>query len=194
MTMPIPEAQSSPTEEPAPRLPRWVSLCWPQSWRESYGDEIADTWAETGARRSDLRALALQGLRQRVTRPVAAASLDTTHARPGHDVAIVGHPRYLFRLVTMIVVGMLITVVQLIMTFAFESAETSTGVSRSAMTHEDFRLAVSMTFLTGLPLVVASFGIKRMDYPDSRDLGVGLLLGAALFVLLLISVPVLLGP
>jgi hypothetical protein len=90
----------------SPALPGWVLQCWTRSWRDSYGDEMADTWADCDGTRRGLVRLAGRGLWLRVARPRAAVEdLDGDQPRafsPANpfvrgDAALVARPPMLLR-------------------------------------------------------------------------------------------------
>lgn len=119
-------------------LPRWVRRCWPRTWRDSYGEEMAQVWMDAGGSWRSLVPPALQGLRQRVVRPVAAASVEPAPARPGHDVAIVARPRYL-----------LISIIAAATVLAVAAAEFGLGAALAGSPSPASRGAASV-LLTGL--------------------------------------------
>lgn len=166
-------------------LPRWVLACWPRTWREHYGEEMSQTWCDEGAPRKTVLFIAAQGLRQRVMRPVAAAGLDVSCGRPCHDVAIVGHPRYLLRLFIAIAVMVVIFSLQIGLGLAMGIDNSGVGYSDASMRREDLRMALLMVLSTGLPLAIAAWGCLRLNDSHSRDSGFGLMLGALFFVLFL---------
>ncbi len=127
---------------------RRVSACWPRTWRQTYGEEMALNWGDAGADRKELGIRAQQGLRHRVMRPVAAASLDTTHARPCHDVAVIDHPRYLFRFLVAIAAALAILTVEVVLGFALgDTTGASAGYSEASMRNAEIRVAEAMSLL-----------------------------------------------
>ncbi len=174
-------------------LPRLVLACWPRTWREDYGDEMSQTWCDEGSSRKELPSIAVLGLRQRVTRPVAAASLDTTAARPCHDIAIIDHPRYLLRSLIATAVLMTIFCLEIGVTLVLGSDVTSAGYSVASMQREEIRMGLLMTISTGLPLGIAAWGSLRLNHPTSRDSGFGLIFGAIASIALIFVLPAVAG-
>lgn len=174
-------------------LPRWVLSCWPRTWRENYGEEMSQTWCDEGAPRKALKFIAVQGLRQRVIRPVAAASLDARGARPCHDIAIVDHPRYLLRFLIAIVVMAVIFSLEMGLGMAMGIDTSGVGYSEASAHREDMRMALIMVFSTGLPLAIAAWGSLRLNHSHSRDSGFGLILGAVLSVVSIFLLPALMA-
>lgn len=195
--MNIPAAAPKLTEASTHRreqddLPRWVLACWPRTWREHYGEEMSQTWCDEGAPRKTLLFIAVHGLRQRAMRPVAAASLDAAGGRPCHDVAIVGHPRYLLRFLIAIAATLVIFSLQIGLGLAMDLGNAGVGYSEASMRREDLRRALLMVLSTGLPLAIAAWGCLRLNDWHSRDSGFGLMFGALFFVLfpfILLAVP-----
>lgn len=56
---PLPEWGVTGAAAAEGRLPGWVLRSWPRTWRETYGEEMAQTWVEAGGRRSQLLPLAV---------------------------------------------------------------------------------------------------------------------------------------
>lgn len=169
-------------------LPRWVALCWPRTWREAYGEEMAQTWVDAGATRRSLVPLALQGLRQRVVRPVAAAGVDLGPATVGGDVAVVARPRYLLIGVLAVATAVGIAGLQLGLTWALETMPTA-GADESVSGAAEWRAGLIVAVLVGMPLAVAAWGERRTRSRQRRDGGLGLIVGAALAFLLVFVAP-----
>lgn len=177
-----PEGRGNGADAGGVGLPGWVLRCWPRTWRDTYGEEMTHTWCEAGGRRSQLLLLAMQGLRHRVVRPVAAGSTDLAAARPGQDVVVEAGPRYLLTGIVTALTAAAVCAVQVWLGWVLSSAERA---SQESVLSDGLLVAV----LVGLPLVVAAWGERRTRQRRRRDQGRGLVLGAGLAVLLMFVLP-----
>ncbi len=172
-------------------VPRWVLGCWPRSWRENYGEEMSQTWADAGSRRWSLISLALHGLRHRVVRPRTAVSLDE-RGRPGYDVAIATHPRHLLRLMVMLGTAVAVAAITMALGLALDAGgPTGEGYSEVSIRAEQLRSTVLLSFMVGLPFAVAAWGERKTRHAQKRDVGIGLIVGSGLAVMLVFVAPAL---
>lgn len=176
-------------------LPNWVLWCWPTSWRRSYGDEMADTWADCGGTRRGQVRLAGQGLWQRLVRPHTAAEvadreveagvINSGDVTAGRDLALIAAPRMLLRtLVAMatVVVLMAVTFLPLLVTavpmvypaLAYHGPELTWSTEGSG---DLWRYLAGGTFLMATVL-----GVWAARRGTTRDQGLGVLLGGAAVV------------
>lgn len=170
-------------------LPRWVLACWPRSWRESYGQEMSQTWADAGSRRGSLISLAVHGLHHRVIRPRTAVSLDE-RGRPGYDVAIATHPRRLLRFMVMLGTAVVVAAITMALGFALGTGgPSSAGYSEASMRAEVLRSNVLLTLMVTLPFAVAAWGERKTRHLHKRDVGIGLIVGSGLAVMLVFVAP-----
>ncbi len=173
-------------------LPQWVLWCWPTSWRRSYGDEMADTWAHCGGTRRALVRLAGQGLWQRVVRPRTAAGViegdhEPRQSRPVHptgsaaggDLALVAGPRMLLRTVTAMATGLVVMGVELLLLVTIEAASASLSGDGATISAEVVRQQGMLTaWAMVVPLATAAFGERLTRRRATRDQGIGVVLGA----------------
>lgn len=170
-------------------LPRWVLGCWPRSWRDSYGEEMSQTWEDAGSSRSSLISLAAHGLHHRVVRPRTAVSLDE-QGRPGYDVAVAAHPRHLLRLLVMLGTAIVVAAITMALGFALGAGgPTGAGYSEVSIRAEQLRSTVLLTLMIGLPFAVAAWGERKTRHPRKRDVGIGLIVGSGLAIMLVFVAP-----
>jgi len=111
-------------------LPGWVLRCWTRSWRDSYGDEMADTWADGDGTRRGLVRLAATGLQQRVMRPRTAAghpddgshAVDAAALTTGSDLALAAGPRMMLRTLTAVATLLVVMGVEVLLVVALDVA------------------------------------------------------------------------
>lgn len=172
-------------------LPRWVLGCWPRSWRENYGQEMSQTWADAGSRRGSLISLVVHGLHHRIVRPRTAVGLDE-RGRSGYDVAIATHPRHLLRFMVMLGTALVLAAITMALGIALGAGgPSSAGYGEASMRAEELRSDVLLTFMFGVPFAVAAWGERKTRELQQRDVGIGLIVGSGLAVMLVFVAPVL---
>lgn len=172
-------------------LPRWVLACWPRSWRENYGQEMSQTWADAGSRRGSLISLVMHGLHHRIVRPQTAVGLDQ-RGRSGYDVAIATHPRHLLRFMVMLGTALVVATITMALGIALGAGSpSSAGYGEAPMRAEELRSHVLLTFIFGVPFALAVWGERKTRQLQHRDVGVGLIVGSGLAVMLVFVAPAL---
>jgi len=173
-------------------LPHWVLWCWPTSWRRSYGDEMADTWADCDGTRRGLALLAGQGLWQRVVRPRTAAGViegdpepreshpvHPTGSTEGADLALVAGPRMVLRTLTAMATALAVIGVELLLLVTIEAVPASLSGDGAAISAEVGRQQGMVTASAMMvPLATAAFGERLTRRRATRDQGIGVVLGA----------------
>lgn len=162
------------TNEPGPRLPRWALATWPSAWRERYGDELADTWAETGATRRAAVGIAWRGLLERVARPLPAG-LAAVPVGPAWDV----RPSWRRRGVIAGVAAVVLVVANALGVALLALADGRTGPDGG-----DGPTSVALLLNAVVALGGLVGGLRLAARPGFRSAGHGLAVGSVVFGLL----------
>jgi hypothetical protein len=178
----------------SPALPGWVLRCWTRSWRDSHGDEMADTWADCDGTRRGLVRLAGQGLWLRMARPRAAVehmdgdqprAFSPTNPFGRGDAALVARPRMLLRtLVGMATAFGLLSFVLLPALTAFLQITDPALIDRAPALSLVAAVPGELwgELMIGALVATVALGGWLVRRGTSRDQGMGLIVGAAAVV------------